>query len=189
MSARTEEVLGMLRRRYSQLTPGNGPRYVLAPEVRNQAGFGGYNGPKLRACDLMVLDTWQSGPVRLIGHEVKVSRSDWLRELKDPDKAAAFIPWVSEWWLVVGDRDIVKADELPPAWGLLAPAGSTLRAVARPKRRLRQPDIPPDILAPLLRAVQREAAAEVSRARSEPFTGFRGDVPMADLNDHTGTLG
>lgn len=155
---KTVDVYALLRKRYSAKNPGNGPRYVLAPEVRNQAGFGGYTAgmgfqyTALRTCDLMVMDTWESGPCRLIGHEIKVSRSDWLRELKDPEKANAFLPFVAEWWLVVGDRRIVRDGELPEGWGLLAPAGSKLRQVVRAPRK-DQPPVPTGMLAGLLRSV------------------------------------
>jgi hypothetical protein len=144
----------MLRARYSQMAPGNGPRWVLAWEARNQAGFGGYGAPRLRTADLVAVDTWESGPVRLVGHEVKTSRTDWLREMADPDKAAAFAPFVAEWWLVVADRSIVREGELPLGWGLMAVAGTRLRAVVRACRREQAP-LPPGFVAALLRAATR----------------------------------
>src|SRR5215471_10520039 len=110
----------MLHARYRRHDSGNGPRFVIAPEVRNQAGFGGYWGEKrLRTCDMLVMDTWPSGPVRLIGHEVKNTRSDWTRELKDPTKAAAFTAHVAEWWVVTSSATIVRDGELPEGWGLM----------------------------------------------------------------------
>jgi hypothetical protein len=155
----------LLRQRYSAVSPGNGPRYVLAPEVRNQAGFGGYGGDgRLRSCDLMVMDTWQSGPVRLIGHELKCSRSDWRRELEDPSKAGAFLPFVAEWWLVISDRKIVRDGELPEGWGLIAPAGDSLRAVVKAARKP-QAQIPTGMLAALMRSVQATTKAELALAR------------------------
>lgn len=155
----SQDVHELLRRRYAATSPGNGPRYVLAPEVRNRAGFSAN-----RAADLLVMDTWESGPVRLIGHEVKVSRSDWLRELKDPSKAEAFIPHVSEWWLVVGDPKIVKDGELPEGWGLLAPAGDSLRAIVKAKRKP-QTEIPTTMLAALMRSVYGVGRAELEKAK------------------------
>jgi hypothetical protein len=163
---RTLVLHALLRHRYSQVSPGNGRRYVLAPEVRNQAGFGGYglDAPQLRTCDLIVMDTWESGPLRLIGHEVKTSRSDWLRELKDPTKAEAFRPYLAEWWLVA-DKDVVRGGELPDGWGLMVPMGQRLRAVVRPPVR-RQPDVPLGLLAALLRAATRREPGGVSERRA-----------------------
>lgn len=179
---RTADVHALLRKRYNAVAPGNGPRYVMAPEVRNQAGFGGYFGDgRLRTCDLMVMDTWQSGPVRLIGHEIKVSRSDWLRELKDPSKAAPFVAAVAEWWLVVGDRAIVKDGELPSGWGLMAPTGGQFRAVVQPTRKP-QPEIPTGMLAALLRSVYGIGRAELEAAkRPTPYTRDR--MPMSTTYD------
>lgn len=187
VSVTAADVREMLKARYSAVAPGNGPRYVLGFEVRNQAGFGGYWSPDkdpLRACDLIVMDTWQSGPVRLIGHEVKVSRSDWLTELKDPDKAMAFIPHVAEWWLVVADRSIVKPGELPEGWGLMAPAGRKLRAVTKATCGEQHP-IPVGLTAGLLRAVERGNRAELAEAKkprphtpsSVPYCMVADDVP------------
>lgn len=180
----TAAMHALLRQRYG-LTYGNGPRYVIAPEVRNQAGFGGYFGDgRLRTADLLVMDTWPSGPLRLIGHEIKVSRSDWLRELKDPSKSAPFVAVCAEWWLVVADRKIVKDGELPPGWGLMAPAGDKFRAVV-PALRKPQPDLPIGMTAAMLRRVQDVGQAEAAAARtpkphtlnSYPQTGVYDDLP------------
>lgn len=165
MSA-TDGVREMLRVRYAAVSPGNGPRYVLAPEVRNRAGFSAS-----RSADLIVMDTWESGPVRLIGHEIKVSRSDWLRELKDPSKAEAFIPYMAEWWLVVSDRKIVRDGELPEGWGLLAPAGNALRAVVKSSLNRQPMSAPIGMLAAMMRSVQGVGRRETEKANQpKPHT-------------------
>lgn len=142
----------MLRRlevRYSQVNPGNGPRYVCARHVRSRAGFSAR-----RTADFVALDTWES-KLALHGHEVKVSRSDWLTELKQPEKAAEFIPFMHYWWLVVGHRSIVRDGELPDGWGLLAPRGDGLVTV-RPARRNEQvKPLPLTRLAAFARAIIR----------------------------------
>jgi hypothetical protein len=75
----------------------------------------------------------------LIGHEVKVSRSDWLHELKTPEKAEAWKRFCHEWYLVVSDPTIVRQGELPEDWGLLVSHGKSLR-VAVKAPRLRNPE-------------------------------------------------
>jgi len=113
------DVLDAVHQRFSAVNPGNGPRYVVAEHVRNQAGFGGYNGDgPLRTLDAIVLDLWPSSGNAVHGIEVKVSRSDWLTELKDPEKAEAFRPYCDHFWLAVPDASIVR-DDLPAGWGLL----------------------------------------------------------------------
>ena len=108
------QMLDLLHRRYSQVNPGNGARYACAEHVKNQAGF-----DARRCADFIAVDCWPTGGIRLHGHEVKVSRSDWLHELKQPDKAEAFKRYMDHWWLVVPDAAIVKPGELPEGWGLL----------------------------------------------------------------------
>jgi hypothetical protein len=150
-------MLDLLHARYSAVAPGNGPRYVVAEHVRNQCGFGGHwgTGP-LRTIDALVVDLWPSSGNAIHGFEVKVSRSDWLTELKDPEKAEAFKPYCDHWWLVVPDAAIVRND-LPAGWGLLAVApNGSLRIRTRAPKLTRQP-MPFEMTAAWLRAVGKRA--------------------------------
>lgn len=87
------------------------------------------------------------------GIEVKVTRADWLRELKDGRKADAGAALCHRWWLAVGDKTIVKAGELPDGWGLLVPHGRGLRVDVHPTART--PDVTPAWMARLVLAAQR----------------------------------
>lgn len=147
---KTTAVYSLLRARYSPIN-GNGPRYVYAAEVRNRAGF-----DATRTADFIAMDLWPSKGLALHGHEVKVSRSDWLRELKEPEKAEAFRPYMDFWWLVVADRAIVRDGELPDGWGLLAPAGPWLRVVVTAPRQKAEP-MPKSMMAAFLRSVGEQA--------------------------------
>jgi hypothetical protein len=137
--------------RYSQRA-GNGRRYAVATQVRSHASF-----YARRTADFVAMDLWTSGWLDLHGHEVKVSRSDWLRELKDPDKANEFIPYMNRWWLVVSDRAIVREGELPSEWGLMAMSVGGLKVIKRAPRRESKP-FTPSRLAGLLRAVADTSA-------------------------------
>lgn len=108
------DMLDALHARYAIASQGVTIRYAIAEHVQSGAGF-----DARRVCDFMALDLWPSKGLHLHGHEVKVSRSDWLRELRDPAKAEEFRQWCDRWWLVVPDAEIVKAGELPPGWGLI----------------------------------------------------------------------
>lgn len=148
-------MLDRLNRKYGTYN-GNGHRYSRAEHVKVTAGH-----DASRICDYMAMDLWPgmgigSGP-KLHGHEVKVSRSDWLTELKDPTKAEAFTQYCDYWWLVVSDKDIVKPGELPEGWGLMVKHGPGLRIVSQAVRR---PDPVPmgrDLQATLTRAVTKTA--------------------------------
>ncbi len=63
------------------------------------------------------------------GFEIKVSRSDWQKELADPSKAEAVCKYCDRWWIVAGAVGIVRLEELPPTWGLMQPKGNGLTIV------------------------------------------------------------
>lgn len=131
---------------------GNGPSAVIAPSVRSAAGF-----DARRTIDAVALGLWPSRGMLLDGYEIKVSRSDWLRELKNPAKAEEFAGLVDRLWLVVSDAAIVKDGELPDGWGLLVKSGERLRAKVKAQRLTTGKDLPSrfgrSFLVPLLRAM------------------------------------
>lgn len=133
-------MLHRIRQRYTVTSQGTGSRYLFATHVRDGAGF------DRRTADAVVLDTWQGGARMghqhpMDGFEVKVSRSDWLRELKDPSKATAVARYCLRWWLVIPSADMVRPGELPDDWGLLVCHGLGLRATKHAP--LRKPEDPP----------------------------------------------
>lgn len=131
-------ILDMLARRYTKVREGtSADQWVRAEHVRSWLGDWGPNLEPLRIADLIVADRyrgWDRDKVAFHGFEVKVSRADWLAELRCPEKAAVFRPYIHYWSLVVSDKSIVKDGELPEGWGLLVKAGSTLRQVVAPTR-------------------------------------------------------
>ena len=148
VKATERDVLDCLMRRYGQ-SYGNGYRWAYAEHVKSSTGFS--STQRLRIADAIAVDCWSSKGMEIHGHEVKVSRSDWLTELRDPDKAEAFRPYVDRWWLVVPDRSIVR-DDLPDGWGLMVahPGGGARVVKAAPK--LSPLDLPRPMLAAILRA-------------------------------------
>lgn len=150
-------MLDLIHARY-EVRGGNGPRFVVAEHVRNQGGFGGYWGKDrlpLRTADALVVDLWPSSGHVIHGFEVKVSRSDWLTELKDPEKAEAFKPYCDHWWLAVPDAAIVR-DDLPAGWGLMAPTRGGLQIRRRAPKTDRQP-MPFEMTVAWLRATAKTA--------------------------------
>lgn len=134
MAKHTEaSMIELLHERYGTRSQGNGQRYVAMSHVRSDAGFDAQ-----RTADFMALDLWPSKGLILHGHEVKISRSDWLNELKDPEKAGAFIPHVDYWWLVIADKAMVKDGELPANWGMMAIGTDGKLRVIKQAPRLRE---------------------------------------------------
>ena len=139
------DMLDLLHRRYGQRSSNGGvdaPRFVCAEHVRNRAGF---------------FDRKDGGV------EVKVSRSDWVRELADPAKASETLEYASHCWLAVPDASMVRDGELPAGWGLLCPAGIRgLIAKVAPVPRQPEP-LTPSAVAALLRAAVKTAVARERR--------------------------
>lgn len=163
----------MLRTRYTERA-GNGEAWAFVTHVRNAAGF-----DASRTVDAIAMALWPSRGLVLNGFEVKVSRSDWLRELKKPAKAEQFARLVDFWWLAVADDKVVQDGELPEGWGLLVARGSKLFCVREAKAlhdltpvNRREAALPEafgrSFLASMLRAACRVAEAgpaEIEEAR------------------------
>lgn len=109
----TDAIRKALRARYPSDGMRTSPRGVLLEEVRNATGF-----DATRSVDAIGFNFWPSDGLSVTGYEIKASRSDWLRELKDPEKAFAFARYCDFWWVVAGSEKVVADGELPPNWGL-----------------------------------------------------------------------
>jgi hypothetical protein len=81
-----------------------------------------------RSADALAMNTWPSRGLAVHGIEIKVSRSDFLNELRRPAKAETIARYCDYWW-VAAPEDIVKPGEVPEAWGHLAPFGDSLGVV------------------------------------------------------------
>lgn len=147
------EIVDLLRRRYCQ-DSGNGPAAVLLPQVRNAAGF-----DATRTADALVMQLWPSRGLHLEGFEVKCSRSDVLKELRQPEKAETIARWCEKWWLVLADGSHIKEGELPDEWGLMVRTakGDKLHTVKAAPLRQVPKELPKTFLAALLRQADREA--------------------------------
>lgn len=144
---RAEEILALLRTKHS------GQEWALATEVPNATGF-----DKTRSCDALAMSLWPSKGLHLHGYEIKVSRNDWLTEMQDVSKAAAFARYCHYWW-IAAPSNVVKLEELPADWGLVCPTNSDNLRVKKPAT-LTTPE-PPDVqlLAGVFRACARMPSA------------------------------
>jgi hypothetical protein len=112
-----KEMIQMLRRHY--LPEGRPAGGVFAPEIMSPDGR--------RKADLIWQSVTKAGEYRLVGHEVKVSRSDVIAEIQDPTKAEAWMQFCDQWWLVVSDIEILKGLDIPETWGIMAPPSGRLK--------------------------------------------------------------
>lgn len=165
------DILNLLRARHPA------PEWAFFDELRNSVGYTRVT----RTADAMAFNTFMGRGLEVHGFEIKRDRRDWLRELKNPDKAEEMFRFCDRWWLVVSDREIVKDDELPVNWGLLAPkknsaGAATELAVVTKAPKLKSKPMTPGFLAMLLRRaveqrtdtrrVEQEVESRMARERA-----------------------
>lgn len=121
------DIFAMLKKRYAE-DGGNGPAHVIVPSVRSDAGFSAR-----RTIDAVAMGLWPSRGLHLTGFEIKCSRSDWVREMKNAAKAEEFAGVVDFLYLVTAAPEIVQPGELPHGWGHLTVKGGKLSQMAEPK--------------------------------------------------------
>lgn len=112
MSA-TSDLVERLRRHYVK-EPQPGGLFLA------ECGLNNSFGAQRRVDAIHVGFTGTSGKI-LRGHEVKVSRADWLHELEQPEKAEFWSSACHEWWVVTPVPSIVDVGELPHGWGHMVP--------------------------------------------------------------------
>lgn len=153
----TDKVREMMRKRYPA------PEWALLEEVAPKNG-GGYG-----YTDAVAIGLYQSRGHAVHGFEYKVSRGDWLKELKSPGKAEAVFSYCDRWWLVAA-KGIVWPGELPATWGLIEATPATLRvSIEAPK--LQPKPLSREFFASLVRraheGIERRAAGMVSDALAD----------------------
>jgi hypothetical protein len=152
------------------------PAWAFLRQVRNQTGF---RGGRIRTADAIAMSLYPSRGHELHGFEIKVSRSDWQRELAAPDKAESICKHCDRWWVVVDRAEIVQPGELPPTWGLMLAGGEKTRVLTeapklKPKpittalvcsilRNVQETTVPLADVQPKLRAAREEGIEEGNR--------------------------
>lgn len=124
------ELTRILRGHY--LPPNRPAGGLFAVEVGSPCGR--------RRADALWLPLTRAGGTGLVGHELKVSRSDVMAELADPTKAEPWSQYCDRWWLTVSDPSLVEGLDIPEAWGIMSPpSGRRTRSmtVLRPAPKLR----------------------------------------------------
>jgi hypothetical protein len=126
-----------------------------------------------RRIDALHLGFTRSRGHLLQGHEIKVSRSDWMTELRDASKAEAWWVHCHKWWVVAPSQDIVRPEELPHGWGLMVvnPKSRVRLTVVVESRLNPAPDIGIELLLEVTKKLDTMRAdqvmAAVTRAREQ----------------------
>lgn len=178
MTAR--ELIARLQRHY--IKPGEAlPGGIFLPEVTH----GGYNG---RRVDALYVGFTSSRGHLLVGHELKVARSDWLHELDQIEKAETWASQCHAWYLVVPDTSVARPEELPHGWGLMVVDPKTktrLQVLVRADvDKTRQPDW--ITVHSILKRIDTLRALAVSEAREAERRAQ--DETIADLRRQAAAL-
>lgn len=141
---KTDELIKLLS---AQWQP---PSRAFIPEFRCGTGYS-----RESRADAIAMDLWPSHGMDIVGFELKVSRADWLRELKQPNKADPIKQFCDRWYVVAANASIVKyAHELPEGWGLIfAEEGKLITMIEAKKLEPKPFDKP--IIAALMRRATR----------------------------------
>lgn len=151
----------LLERKFCQ------PEWALFHEVGEATGMA------KRRVDAVAVNLWESRGLRIHAFEIKVSRADWLREVRDPSKADGIIRNCDHFW-VVAPKGVVALGELPETWGCYEVDG---RGVTCAHKAPQLPNEHMDAVRPFVASLLRRAAehddAELRRKISEETAAIR----------------
>ena len=117
-----KEVLEALKKRHSPL----GTQWAFFGELRAGTGYGTYdyknqkkmpNNPEQRF-DAWAINLWPSKNNERITYEIKVSRGDFLHEIKNPEKREQGL-MLSNYFYFATPKGLVNVDEVPVECGLI----------------------------------------------------------------------
>lgn len=145
----TSDLTHRLLRKYGTTEDSITEKYIVATQVRPNATHGD------STADAVIIGNWPSVGYEIQGFEIKVSRTDWLNEVKAPNKCLPTKRYCNKWWLLIASEGMLKPGELPEDWGLMVAHGNGLRIVKEAPALEPEP-ITPQFITGLMRANKRE---------------------------------
>lgn len=137
------------------------PHFILLFEVRDSTGF-----DSMRSADALAVSLYASRGREITGFEIKVSRSDWLRELKHPEKAEEIGKFCDYFFLVTQDDSIARIDEIPGPWGWMVVKGQKLKILKKPEK-LQPVPLDRPMLCSLLYTLKEKCFADINNQITE----------------------
>lgn len=128
----------------------------------------------LRRIDAFAMAIWPSLGYERVAYEIKISRSDWLKELEAPiKKAQAYL--LSKQFVFALAEGVFHKDDWPKTWaaGIMhcgiyeISADGKVRKLQRPRRAEAAWPMPETFIASLLRRVRQMALKKATDALSE----------------------
>ena len=144
------EVRALLRKRYQH------PEWALCFEVANATGTNAR-----RYADAVAMNLFPSRGLSIHGFEIKVSKSDFMNEIANPEKSAAVQQYCDHWW-IVAPASAVDESLLPKTWGWLrVDTGKLVQVKGAPD--LEAKPVTRAFMAALVRRANEADAGEVTK--------------------------
>ena len=163
--------------------PFRTPAHSWLYEVRNGTGY----EKSQRYADALVVSVWPSRGIWIAGIEVKVSRSDWRKELDDPSKADAIQKYCDCWWIAAAE-DVVKPTEVPETWGFIEVNPKGKASTVREAPKLTPEPLDKLFVASILRNQADALETAKGRGRDEAWTRLRAEFDQEAVMKLRGEL-
>lgn len=168
---KAEDIVSLLRRRFESKN-GLYNQAVVLEQVPDGTGMN-----QNRWIDVAVFEMWPSKGLTRSAFEIKVSRSDFIRELQNPDKHKWCRDSFHEFWFVAS-KDVIQIEELPIGIGWMYPHGGRL-CVARNAIRNATPTLTDELLAGFMRSAYKRIGS-VSKVTAEAVLKGSSEYKEAD---------
>ncbi len=140
-----DEIVAVLRQEYRDTR-----EWVCFQELRLGTGYGGAIEQRI---DFWALNCYPSAGMQSLAYEIKVTRSDFKRELADPKKRQAAME-VSNRFYFAAPAGLIPLDEIPAGCGLVEIADGKATTVLQATWRDRLASPPWRFLASVCRRVR-----------------------------------
>lgn len=115
------DIVALLKQKYQH-------GWIVITELRRSPGW-----VEERTIDVFVMHQWPSEGFKRIGYEIKISKSDFHREIKKPQKRKSFREMSNEFYFIA-PAGIIDAEKVPTDCGLIevTPEGKLIKVVDSP---------------------------------------------------------
>ena len=122
MKITASDIRKLIRDNYSRVKSYDAPEWVILSEIRTNTGYKSKltDGEPFieKFIDMMAFNCWPSSGFRRIAFEIKTSRSDFLNELKKPEKRWLAMMYSHLFYYVV-PKGVASEFDIPAGCGLV----------------------------------------------------------------------